>query len=78
MAVQAEAVRGGAENSLQTRSGVAVGVQSTGELEDEADSEGIGLAEVQLGRRLENLVAQGTWGAGAALMLFSNEENARP
>jgi hypothetical protein len=63
MAVQAESVRGRAENSLETWSGVAVGVQRTGELEDEADGERIGLAEVQLGRRLENLVAQGTWGA---------------
>ena len=53
-------------------------MQRSGELENEADGERIGLAEVQLGRRLENLVGQGTWGAGAALMLFSNEANARP
>ena len=78
MAMQAEPVRGGAEDSLEARGGVAVGVQRAGELEHEADGERVGLAEVQLGRRLENLVAQGAWGAGAALMLFSNEENARP
>ena len=78
MAGEPEPVGGGGEDVLEPRSGVAVGVQRAGELEHEADGERVGLAEVQLGRRLENLVAQGAWGAGAALMLFSNEENARP
>jgi hypothetical protein len=63
MAVQAEAVRGGAEDSLEARSGVAVGVQRAGELEDEADGERVRLAEVQLGRRFEDVVGQGTRGA---------------
>jgi regulator of protease activity HflC (stomatin/prohibitin superfamily) len=57
--VQAESVRRRAEDPLETRCGVPVGVQRAGELEHEPDGERIGLAEVQLGRRLEDLVCQG-------------------
>jgi hypothetical protein len=58
MAVQTEPVRRGAEDPLEARRRVAVGVQGAGELEHEADGERIGLAEVQLGRRLEDVVGQ--------------------
>src|SRR3954471_20928971 len=78
MPVQTEPVRRGAEDSFEARSGVAVGVQRAGELEHEADGERIGLAEVQLGRRLEDVVAQGTRGAGTALMLLPSSPNAMP
>jgi hypothetical protein len=78
MAVQPEAVSRGAEDPFETWSGVTVGVQRAGELEHEPDGERIGLAEIQLGRRPEDVVAQGTRGAGTALMLFWSEENARP
>ena len=64
MAMQPETVRRGAEDPLEARGGVAVGVQRAGELEYEADGERVGLAEVQLGRRLEDVVGQGLFGKG--------------
>ena len=60
MAVQPETVSRGAEDPFETWSGVTVGVQRAGELEHEPDGERIGLAEIQLGRRLEDVVGQGT------------------
>ena len=78
MPVEAEPVRRGAEDPFEARRGVAVGVQGAGELEHETDGERIGLAEVQLGRRPENVFSQGTRGAGTALMLLPRSRIARP
>ena len=79
MTMQAEPVRRRAENSLQTRRGVTVGVQGTGELQHEPDGQRVRLAKGQLGGRLEDLVvAQGTLGAGVAPMLLPSWPIAAP
>ena len=57
--MQAQAVGRRAERALETRRGVAVGVQRARELEDEADGERVRRLERELGRRAKQLVAQG-------------------
>ena len=76
MPVQAEAVRRRAERALEARRGVAVRVQRTRELEDEADGERVRRLEPELGRGAKEVVAQGVLWAddGAAVIIYGAGE----
>lgn len=64
MPSEAQTVGGGAEDVLETRRRVAVGVQRPREPEDEADGDAIRLVGVLRVAPRRRLAGQGTLGAG--------------